>query len=408
MEHQDDDTDLAQFSHNVSVLKSRSSCPRKDVTAIDLQTEFLICYPAIFKVSQYKGSPKEEDKKKIKWMIRDAKTKKDLMREYKDIIKERGERLIIKCVPFEWRNRKIQIGAQFDEKPKKELLEETPLSCEVFDWVATIKKAETEYPKWTGVEMTNAMRRVAGYDNSSFQKMYGNSPLGKPLKPKGNLTQTDINNLEKWTKHKNAASGLVKDLDNIELAAGHVLTGISGGVYRNKNIDITPSYSLWLGEKMDNLYAVTISGDLGQAAVFVNEEKQSKPYIGSHGDADDAELIGDIDGFILGMKEPIGGSGKKLSDTLLEYYCSCSVETSFRSRIKFFNDNVNKKYLKDQIYRFARTYIYKSEWVTDAAFSFIEGESEEAYEEFCTWLTNEEKKEEKRISKFNSLKKSLD
>ncbi len=305
-----------------------------------------------------------------------------------------------------WKKTRRERAIQY--LPSKTMLEKSVAAAEVFDWIMTIRKAEEAYPNWTPVELTNAMRRLAGYDYAAWLKMYGDIKPAQDLAPYGPLTLNDIDNLKKWTKHSSASTGLITDADGNRLASGHVLTGISAGVYRDRDIDVTPAYALWIGEKMDNLYASTISGDLGQAAVFVNERKQTMPYIGSHGEADDAELIGDIDGFILGAKEPKGGSGRKLSDILNDYYCSCKPTAAFRRRMSSFVQ-LDSGRLKDQVQRFATTYVYKSEGEVDGFFSEVRSEANSAFEEFQIWLikrqAEEREKSDKIEEELNRLKK---
>lgn len=264
----------------------------------------------------------------------------------------------------------------------------------VSSWITIIKKAESAYPDWSGVKMTNAMRRLAGYDSHNFREMFGGSPQGDELKARGTFTESDITHLQTWTMHDKAGAGLVKDNQGNELSAGHVLSGLSAGVYRDEKRDLTPPLSFAFGEIMDNLYAVTISGDLGQAAVYVNEGKQKRPYIGSHGDAEEAEIIGDIDGFNLGFKEKLGGSGKKLSQILQEYYFS-DTKSDLNNRLAIFKKNDNGK-LKDQVRRFATTYLYVSESKIDAMTSEVTTEAEAATDEFWQWFEKKQSGQRKK------------
>jgi hypothetical protein len=294
----------------------------------------------------------------------------------------------------------IEIGAQFGTPPKDKMFSGKPASVGVYDWIAMIRKAEAAYPAWSGVQMTNALRRVvppgivgpgagAPYDTAFFQTLYGGSPPGLALVPSGSFTKPDIDQLGLWAWHHMVGGvemGVVTDPDGNQLAPGHILTGLSGGVYRNRSIDVTPSYAVGAGERMDNLYAATISGDLGQVAVHVNAGKQVKPYIGSHGDATEAELIGDIDGWLIGNDEPRGGSGKKLSEILLDYYCPCATSAlSYKNRFTNFQA-IGLIVLEDEVIRFASTFVYASEGVGHGVFSEVSTESRDAYAEFTTWL----------------------
>ncbi|MBK8535158.1 MAG: hypothetical protein IPL59_08485 [Candidatus Competibacteraceae bacterium] len=222
--------------------------------AVEIPRVFQLCTPTVFIVSEYfvfseydytLPSPTEADKQRICWSVWDADGR-DLLEEYQSVIKQNGEKLEIECVPFDWHNRIIKIGAQFDSPPENEMFSGKPESAEVYDWIATIKKAEAAYPHLDGVQMTNAMRRLASYDDEGFRLTYGETPPGETLTPKDLLIQKDIDKLTKWTKHSvvgGIETGIVKDADGNDLAAGHVLTGISAGVYRDKDIDMAGKYA---------------------------------------------------------------------------------------------------------------------------------------------------------------------
>jgi hypothetical protein len=364
--------------------------PKKQVLGIEGPKAFRLCEQATFRVSKYEGDPTAAEKDgRIRWFVRDAVTKDDLLKEDASAIRQKGDELEIDCVPFGWRGRTIEVGAQFDAPPPDKMFSGKPVSCELYDWIATIKKAEAELPSLTGVQMTDAMRRVAGYDTSPFRQLFGGSPPGTVLKPHGALTQTDLDQLKKWTAHDlkgGVEEGILEDPDGNKVAAGHVLTGLSAGVYRDRSIDLTPVYAVAVGEKVDNLYAATISGDLGQVAIFVLQGKQAKPYMGSHGDATEAEVMGDIDGWLLGDTQPKGGSGKALSETLLGYYCGCKGPgTSFKKRYSAFSSK-GLGNLEDQVIRFATNYAYLKMDKLDAMKADVDTDSKAAVAEFKTWL----------------------
>jgi outer membrane protein OmpA-like peptidoglycan-associated protein len=364
--------------------------PKKRVLAVEGPKTFRLCEPAIFRVSKYEGSPTGADKdSRLRWFVRDGATGDDLLKADASAIQQKGETLEIDCVPFGWLGRTIEVGAQFDAPTPDKMFSGKAQSCELYDWIATIKKAEAEFPSLTGVQMTDAMRQIAGYDTNPFRQLYGGRPPATALKPHGALTQTDLDQLKKWTAHDlkgGVEEGILEDPEGNKVAAGHVLTGLSAGVYRERSIDLTPVYAVGVGERVDNLYAATISGDLGQVAIFVLQGKQAKPYMGSHGDATEAEVIGDIDGWLLGEAEPRGGSGKALSETLLGYYCGCKGPgTSFKKRYSAFSSK-GLGNLEDQVIRFATNYSYlkMSKW--DAANAKVEPDSKAAVAEFKTWL----------------------
>jgi hypothetical protein len=262
-----------------------------------------------------------------------------------------------------------------------------PQSCELYDWIAIVKKAEAEFPSLTGVQMTDAMRKIAGYDTDRFRLLYGGRPPATVLKPHGVLTQTDLDQLENWTSHGKKAGkevGILEDPAGNKLAAGHVLTGLSAGVYRDRSLDPTPAPVLPFGEKVDNLYATTVAGDLGQVAIFVLRGKQPKPYLGSHGDATEAELIGDIDGWLLGEAEPKGGSGKALSETLLGYYFGCKAARFDKRYSEFSSKGMGD--LESQVIRFATNYAYVTIGPWSGMNANVDPDSKAAVAEFKAWL----------------------
>lgn len=390
-------TQETPLSHNGQTGEGHKFVVKLRVKAVKASKAFRVCTPAAFKVSEYTGTPADKDKKRVKWQLRDATTGVDLLNATPKIAREEGDKLIIDCVPFDWRDHTIEVRAYFVRPTNKPMLSLKPQSCQLFDWIALIKKAEVAYPALSGVQMTNALRWVAGYDNALFRALFSGSPRGFPLAPAGSLTQADIDQMQGWTRHAVAAgveAGVVKDFDGTPIAAGHVLTGLSGGVYRNRSVDITPSGSLAAGETLDSLYAATISGDLGQAACFVNRGRQAKPYIGLHGDATEGELIGDLDGFLLGDAEPHGGSSVKLSEILIAYYSGCNQQGA-RARFSRFS-STGVGVLKDQVYRFASTYKYHASGMVGGLFSELETEANEAYDEFMDWLRRQVRSEAAR------------
>jgi len=244
---------------------------------------------------------------------------------------------------------------------------------EVGDFIALVRKIEAAYPTWNGERILNSLRRLAGYDDPKFRAMYGGLKQGDALAPIGSLTQTDLDTLKAMTRHEvtpGVESGIVVDTFGEAVAMGHVLTGLSAGQHRNKRIDLTPSWSLGAGELMDNLYAVTIAGDLGQTATYVHF-KQATAYIGPGSDATDAELVGDIDGFLLGDNLALytsGGSLNKqlrLSELLHLYYCvfprSAASQNTAGDRFKQFALRTVKSTLLGETRRFTVNYVYASQ-----------------------------------------------
>jgi hypothetical protein len=159
---------------------------------------------------------------------------------------------------------------------------------------------------------------------------------------------------------------------------------------------------------MDNLYATTIAGDLGQMAGFAHHRK-AKNYIGPGTDATDAELVGDIDGFLIGSNiglytrgrslSKTGEGSARLSELLHEYYCvskrAGAPSNTAADRFARFSLQ-SRTTLQDQTQRFATNYAYASEGKWSGMWSGADGEdAKKAVDEFWNWL-NKKKTEEAR------------
>jgi hypothetical protein len=125
-----------------------------------------------------------------------------------------------------------------------------------------------------------------------------------------------------------------------DVAMGRVITGICAGINRNKDLILPQIYGL-SSKHIDNLYAATVAGDIGQTALL-NKIDPSKPLFGpggtwspntecpkkfssltsSHSGATDAEILGGVDGLLLGLKLPEWWSvaGVRLGQLLRMYY----------------------------------------------------------------------------------------
>lgn len=131
-----------------------------------------------------------------------------------------------------------------------------------------------------------------------------------------------------------------------EVAFGHVICGISAGIhhpyprtyarYENSNIIINVSFNRQrlddaIRGLLDPLYAITITGDLGQTVSgphYLCSEKKCN-YGGVGDDATSAELHGDIDGFMLGYwlctnntikwTSPLTGKEELIRSRMLKY-----------------------------------------------------------------------------------------
>ncbi|WP_244237072.1 hypothetical protein [Corallococcus llansteffanensis] len=359
------------------------------------------CGWAEFSVAEYSAPLSEEGKKKTKWLIRDAKTKATL--PLPSCSKAEGARLRIERIPDNWEGKTLDVHAYL-QSPKDDVKASLTVrtSGQVGQFIERVRMAELAYPSWSGEQLVNSLRRVAGYDANNFRSMYGGLPRALELTPSGMLTKADIDSMQLMTRHRVDGCvefGIATDALGESVALGHVLTGISGGQHRNKNIDLTPSLSFGGGELMDNLYAVTIAGDLGQMAVIVHHEGAAA-YIGFGTDATDAELTGDIDGFLLGDRlryyakgrslNQAGTSGATLSGILHDFYCvfergGAHPNTAADRYLRF--SKYSRAELLDQTKRFATNYAYATQgkWAGMSS-DADEKDSDNAVAAFWTWL----------------------
>lgn len=286
----------------------------------------------------------------------------------------------------------------------------------VDDFIGLVQKVEAAYPDWTAEEVVNRLREHGGYDNSSWQKMLGVGDTA-PIAPQGDLTAADIEALTGMVRHTHDGTqegGIVTDRNGETVAMGHVITGLSAGEHRDKNRNLAGKLGwLGIGEKVDNLYATTLAGDLGQSATLVNEGTQTG-YVGHGTEATDAELNGDIDGLLMGshLSELTNGDGLTgdvpLSEMLSYYYTDDSCRVGGPSgpissqRYETFVNEVDREHLEDQTKRFSVNYGYTTNvdedgWLfqldedilgkdPEGLFRRTGKESEESVDAFYNWL----------------------
>jgi len=335
----------------------------------------------------------------IKWLIVDSETNTEID-VFKRIV---GDRFIIDRMPlFGWGTKKIDIIA-YTHDVSENISKTTQVNIsELGEFVLLVKQVES-ITGWTGEEVLNSLRRLFGTDSKNFQKLYGTQPA---LDLFYEIINEDIiNRLLYFGLHDHDSvyvpQCFAKHCFDEEISISHVLTGISAGQHRNKAVDLGV---LALGEYVDNLYAATIAGDLGQSACYVNEGKQ-KPgfYIGDNTEAHEHELIGDIDGFLIGLNISSLCDGKnlfidlKLSELLEKYYFGQSqdnVTATWRYR-DFKSQGMIS--LFDQTFRFAETYRYALGFF-DGLVTNMEEDSKKAVNDFSEWLKKKIIDENKRNS----------
>lgn len=230
----------------------------------------------------------------------------------------------------------------------------------VADYIALVQKVERAYPQWTPDQVLAALRRIAGCDAQLFRTLFA-TPEGSPVVPGvGGLTETDLCDLAQMSAH-GGAGGVVFDPWHQEIAIGHVLCGITAGLHRNMHFGVVPNAAVsgaavLFGLTLDNLYATTIAGDLGQSAVMLHLGKQTAG-IGPGTEASEAELLGDIDGVVLASNGVL--ANRAISDILGTYYGAIApsgMVTHFSHRFRLFAPLLTSATLDDQTQRFARYY----------------------------------------------------
>lgn len=221
-------------------------------------------------------------------------------------------------------------------------------------------------------------------------------------------------------------TGIAQDRTGAWVGLGHVVTGIAAGLNRHERHDLANRQlrrkSGWFihGQlagaafvafhKVDNLYTATIAGDLGQEAVlhhvFEPELRRQVPFIGFGTEATDAEVMGDIDGFLLGWMLSTGGQrwldgvGRRFpaemrTSELLERYYGDRADMKLPAgnvgrRIQLFRDATicPPDKLRTETVSFASLYVFgeRGPGKARAATYDVEPDAAAAAAEFQRWL----------------------
>ena len=262
----------------------------------------------------------------------------------------------------------------------------------IADYVSLVRKAEAAYPRWTPDEILSALRRVAGYDTTLFRILYGTSEANPIKAGDGGLTADDLRDLEAMSSHRGGVveKGVAIDPLGQKVAVGHVLCGLSAGEHRNLAVGMLGGWLLGAalqhvaGLTLDNLYATTIAGDLGQSAVLVHLGRRSS-LLGLQSEATDAELIGDIDGCVLASNGALGG--RRVSDVLARYYWAAPAaqdDVHAANRFRLFASHLTGSVLQDQTTRFARAFFIKEDLRRGSTESAA-GEVAQVLSQFRAW-----------------------
>ena len=233
----------------------------------------------------------------------------------------------------------------------------------ISDYIALVQKVERAYSQWKPEQVLAALRRIAGCDSHLFRTLFGTTEGAPVSVGVGGLLATDLCDLASMSAHS-GTGGVVYDPWGQEVAVGHVLCGITAGLHRNPKFGLVAGMPLLLsglqvlaGLTLDNLFATTIAGDLGQSAVMVHLKRQTTS-VGPGTEATDAELVGDIDGCVLATSAML--KDRKISDLLLAYYGPTAPAGStahFSHRFRLFAPTLNAPALDEQTRTFAKAYL---------------------------------------------------
>ena len=199
------------------------------------------------------------------------------------------------------------------------------------------------------------------------------------------LNDADIAFLKKMIGHGyDVSTGVEKGVvltSHGTLALGHVITGISCGGFNRDTRMIIPEIYGSTSSHLDNLLFTTIAGDLGQTALQYYSDPQTYSLFGPTGhwnsetdprvytisskdtEMTEAEILGDMDGVILGTIIPMVRQWK-LSRVFREYYQEGGIKVGGRvysatNRGEMFGELLSEVELDAQSLAFAEVY-YKT------------------------------------------------
>lgn len=262
----------------------------------------------------------------------------------------------------------------------------------ISNFIRLVEKLEGAYPDASTEQILDMLRAIGGYNNELWRALLDKDTLIPGVRARGKLTEDDLQCLKLMMQHggnDTAASehGVVRDNLGQMLAMGHVVTGMAAGKSRNHNVDLRSTQGLkgtaaqvaGIGSTVDNLYAATISGDLGQSASMIDRKGGGKDtaYIGDRTEATNAEIIGDVDGFNLGsMMEQFGEA--KVSAILRQYYAQSGLDS--RRRWHTFRREAGD--LKDQTARFANNFRFQTHGLKDGLMAEVQDNVQYALDQF--------------------------
>ena len=274
--------------------------------------------------------------------------------------------------------------------------------------IEIIERLEKKVPGKTAKDYVRYLRKFMYEEEDYFTSYFPPRPtnmakwdqicgqIGAGSMPDDALDKTTKSYLGNMITHGVTRSGrevgvVLTDQDGT-VAAGHVVTGIScGGFNRDTELDIVETWKR-VSSHLDNLFFVTIAGDMGQTSLQHYSEKRSEdegskkthPLFGPSGKWDslsypreyilplpeseltEAEVNGDMDGVILGTLIPmIKDKGWKLSRIFSDYYQEGGIRVGKRlfsasNRKETFGELVSDVELEAQSKAFAEAYYNKN------------------------------------------------
>jgi hypothetical protein len=265
-------------------------------------------------------------------------------------------------------------------------------------YVTLLQRVETDYPNWTTSRLLDSLRRLAQIDTDQFQTLLGTPPADTIQESSPNLSNPEYLELFAMTYHATPPGkpeqGRCFDRSTSRfIGMSHLIAGICGGIHRPiPNIQTQigpvtiPSGQIIRGVlRLDPLYAVTLTGDLGQTVAeyaLESVDYNGNQYGGVGTEATSAELHGDIDGFLIGnwlstttagqnvRTQLVQGNRIRLSQIISEYYRTTTQKTlnmiagsgyALESNRRFSNFNASLKFITDELY--SQTVIFNN-WYT--------------------------------------------
>ena len=214
------------------------------------------------------------------------------------------------------------------------------------NFICLIKKIEEKNPLLSTERLSSYIRGLV-YGDVSWWASCGTYFTNLET----HLESSDIHLLKAMLVHKtNSSTGIEAGVllaKDGTVAVAHVITGIDCGGF-HRDTQLTTAAIAGLTSDIDNLFQTTISGDLGQTTLKHYAYEDEYPLLGPSGKWDstvcprvytlhpkaaseltDAEILGDMDGAILGTIIP-SMKDKPLSEILHEYYEGSGIHTGGR------------------------------------------------------------------------------